>query len=125
MRINDGEHLVWLKFDEPLDESKQMEARKEIRKFEGNCELERSEALPGTFEGRAKFYARRLECPVAVYPVEGHGPGEWAGILFYEVQSEKPRPDKDLLLGFPDSDGTRFIITRRGANRIRSDSVGN
>lgn len=125
MRINNGEHPVWLRFDEPLDESKQMEARKEVRKFEGKCELERSEALPGTFEGRAKFYARRLECPVVVYPVEGHRPSEWAGILFYEVQDEEPRPDADLLLGFADSDGTRFISTRRGAKQIRSNSAPN
>jgi hypothetical protein len=125
MRISDLEHPVWLKFDELLGESKRTEARKKVETFEGTYELERSEAVPATFEGRAKFYACRLRCPVAVYPIEGYGPGEWAGILFYEVEDEKPRPDTDLLLGFPDSDGARFIITRRGADQIRSDSAIN
>lgn len=112
-----------MKFGEQLSESKRTEAENEAQKFEGIFELERSEALPATFEGRAKFYGKQLRCPVAVYPVEGHEPGEWGGLLFYEVPNEKPQPDPDLLLGFPDSDGTRFIITRRGATRIQFDAA--
>jgi hypothetical protein len=118
MRIYEGEHPLWLKLGEQLGAPSQKAAVEKARKFEGNRELERSEALPATFEGRAKFYGRQLNCPVAVYPVEGRRPGEWASMLFYEVKGEEPEPDLDLLLGFPDSEGTQFILTRRGANRI-------
>lgn len=60
---------------------------------------------------------RRLEIATVKLPpysLKGREPGQWAGMLFYEVEGEEPRPDADLLLGFHGRDGTRFIVTRRG-----------
>ncbi len=72
---------------------------------------------------RAAFYAQGFTCPVAAYPIAEHDLDGWGALLFYEVLNETPRPDDDLLLGFPDGDSPSIILTERGADRVHHDTV--
>jgi len=116
---------VWVA-DDPLPEPKLQQAQQKVFEFQRQHELDAPLGVPADpIEERATFYAHGLKCPSVAYPVEGCEIHEWGGLLFYEVKDEEPRPDTDLLLGFPDEEGTAFIVTRRGTNRIRSEIIAN
>jgi len=122
MTTDDG-HSIWMDSD-PLPEAKKTEANQKVFELQRKHKFEtlgdRPLVMPDEAEARTRTVAPHLRCPVVAYTVEGCGPDEWAGLLFYEVQDSQPRPDTDLLLGFPGPKGTHFIVTRRGTNRIRS-----
>lgn len=122
---SDDRPPVWVASD-PLPESKLQSAQRKVFEFQRKHELDAPQGVPAEpIEERATFYAHGLKCPSVAYPVEGYEIDSWAGLLFYEVEDGKPRPDTDLLLGFPDEKGTAFVVTRRGTNRIRADIIAN
>lgn len=122
-KIIDDDHLpLWIASD-PIPASKLDEANQKVNTFRREHEL--TPPYPERFGEEALIYARALQCPVVAYPVEGRHPDEWGAFLFYEVQDGDPRPDTDLLLGFPNGSGTAFVVTRRGTIRIRSHIICN
>jgi hypothetical protein len=119
---SDNHPLLWVA-SEPLPAEKAAVANRRAAQSQRRGRIDAPLVPRDPLHDRAAFYAQGFTCPVAAYPVAEHDLDEWGALLFYEVLNETPRPDDDLLLGFPDGDGPSMILTERGADRGRRDAV--
>lgn len=119
---SDDHPLLWVA-SEPLPPEKAAVSNRKAAQSQRRGRIEAPLVPRDPLHDRAAFYAHGFTCPVAAYPVAEHDLDVWGALLFYEVLDKTPRPDDDLLLGFPDGDSPSVILTKRGADRVRRDAV--
>jgi hypothetical protein len=119
---SDDHPRLWVA-SEPLPAEKAAVANRKAAQSQRRGRIDAPLVPRDPLRARAAFYAQGFTCPVAAYSIAEHDLDGWGALLFYEVLNETPRPDDDLLLGFPDGDSPSIILTERGADRVHHDTV--